>query len=302
MHEELAAILAAAAAAGIEVMPLKGAILTTLPGTDPARRPMADLDLLVHPGDREPLAAVLTGLGYRREHDDAPHPTHDVFLDPGGGRVAAHDGEHPDNPRRVEVHVEVKRHLWGWATDDDLTDDALARRPCVARSSASPRRSPDRRALLAHLAIHATSDLLVGRGRLVQWLDLGSVAPVRSRGSTRLPHPRVAYPSLRLAARALPRAMAAAESSSRHSSGACRPGWRDGRPGGDARRAVLASRRAGPRTPRPASGRVGSDGARSAGDSTSRTATWGCPFALARYGRTVIARTLGRDRALTSAS
>jgi hypothetical protein len=52
---------------------LKGAILTTLPGTDPARRPMADLDLLVHPGDREPLAAALTGLGYAREHDDAPH-------------------------------------------------------------------------------------------------------------------------------------------------------------------------------------------------------------------------------------
>ena len=30
-------------------------------------------------------------------------------------------GEHPDNPRRVEIHVEVKRHLWGWASDDDLT-------------------------------------------------------------------------------------------------------------------------------------------------------------------------------------
>ncbi len=42
---------------------------------------------------------------------------------------APRPGEHPDNPRRVEVHVEVKRHLWGWATDDDLTDDPLAGRP-----------------------------------------------------------------------------------------------------------------------------------------------------------------------------
>ena len=109
------------------------------------------------------------------------------------------DGEHPDNPRRVELHVEVKRHLWGWATDDDLTDALWrgAERGEILGQPASLPRPPD---LLAHLAIHATSDLLVGRGRLVQWLDLAVVAPrVGGLGDGDLPHPRLAYPSLRLA-------------------------------------------------------------------------------------------------------
>ena len=89
MHDELAGILAAAAAAGIEVMPLKGAILTTMPGVDAGRRPMADLDLLVHPGDRHAMGALLGALGYAPRARDAPHPTHDVFVDPGGGRVVS---------------------------------------------------------------------------------------------------------------------------------------------------------------------------------------------------------------------
>jgi hypothetical protein len=205
MHEELAAILAKAAEAGIEVMPLKGAVLTTLPGVDPARRPMADLDLLVRPDDRDGMAAVIGALGYRREADGAPHPTHDVFVDPGGGRVVARDGEHPDNPRRVELHAEVMRHLWGLTGDDDLTD-TLWRGARRGEVLGEPATLPEPRALLAHLAIHASSDLLVGRGRLVQWLDLGVVAPGVA-GLADLPHPRVAWPSLRLAQRALPGTM-----------------------------------------------------------------------------------------------
>lgn len=212
MHDELAAILGAAASAGIEVMPLKGALLTTLPDLDLSRRPMADLDLLVHPGDQGRMAAVLEGLGYRRAPEDAPHPTHDVFIDPGGDRVPR-AGEHPDNPRRVELHIEVKRHLWGWAIDDDLTAALWsgARTGEVLGRPASLPRPAD---FLAHLAIHASSDLLVGRGRLVQWLDLGTVAPgVGGNGGpdafSDLPHARLAYPSMRLAARALPRTMPA---------------------------------------------------------------------------------------------
>jgi hypothetical protein len=206
MHDELAAILGAAAAAGIEVMPLKGALLTTMDRPRTSGRPMADLDLLVHPADRGGLGVVLVGLGYRHVPEANPRPTHDVFVDPGGGRVVSFEGEHPDNPRRVEVHVEVKRHLWGWVDDDDLTaalwagarsGEILGQRAAIPRAEA----------LFAHLAIHASSDLLSGRGRLVQWLDLGWMAPHAGDLET-MPHPRLAFPSLRLAARALPDAMA----------------------------------------------------------------------------------------------
>jgi hypothetical protein len=204
MHAELAAILAAANRAGIEVMPLKGALLTTRAGA--CRRSMADLDLLVRATDREPIGRILKSLGYRREVEAAPRPTHDVYLDPGGGRVVSYDGEHPDNPRRVEVLVEVLRHLWGWTEDDQLTQSLWA----GARTAAvvgEPACVPTPGALVAHLAIHASSDLLVGRGRLVQWLDLAAEVPAAG-DLAQLPHPALAYPALRLAARAMPATMA----------------------------------------------------------------------------------------------
>jgi hypothetical protein len=206
MHLELAAILAAAARDGIDVMPLKGALLTTMPAVDAHRRPMADLDLLVRPADRARLGAVLGDLGYRREPERNPRPTHDVYLGRGVGRATSGEGEHPGDPRRVEVHVEVKRHLWGWVDDDDLTPalwTGAERREILGQPAIVPR--PE--SLFAHLAIHASSDLLVERGRLVQWLDLGSTA-ARIDGIAGLPHPRLAYPALRLATRAQPAAMA----------------------------------------------------------------------------------------------
>jgi hypothetical protein len=204
LHTELEAILRAAADASIEVLPLKGAVLTTMPGSDPFRRPMADLDLLVRPPDRAVLGGVLERLGYRAEAQGNPRPTHDVFIDPGGGRIVFPDGEHPDNPRRVEVHVEVKRHLWGWVDDDDLTPYLWAdTRSGTILGQPVVLPSPD--AMLAHVAIHAASDLLAGRGRLVQWLDLAAVAPLAP--IERLPHPRLAWLSLALARRVLPTAL-----------------------------------------------------------------------------------------------
>jgi hypothetical protein len=211
MHAELAAILAAAAGAGMPVMPLKGALLTTMPGTDPYRRPMADLDLLVRPADRNGLRAIVERLGYRHEPEKAPRPTHDVYVDPGGGRIVSGAGEHPDNPRRVEVHIEVKRHLWAWSTGDDLTG-ALWAGAAEGEVLGYPAMVPAMPDLLAHLAVHASSDLLVGRGRLIQWADLALVAPrVAPEVLRNLPHPPLAYPALRLATRAFPRAMASVE-------------------------------------------------------------------------------------------
>jgi hypothetical protein len=205
MHAELRAILAAAAVGGIEVMPLKGAVLSTTPRADPYRRPMADLDLLVRPADRTRMHEILTELGYRHVPERQRRPTHLVFVDPGGGSVVEPDGEHPDNPRRVELHTEVKRHLWGWDDDDDLTDQ-LWRGASRGQVLDQPATLPRPESLLAHLAVHASSDLLAGRGRLIQWLDLGVVAPAVAGlgGLGALPHPRLAYPSLRLAQRALP--------------------------------------------------------------------------------------------------
>ncbi len=211
LHGELAAVLAELARAGVRTMPLKGAILTTRLGATPERRPMADLDLLVAPADLAAATAALVRGGYLLRPHPHRRPTHDVFEQAGtGAEVRSYDGEHPDNPRRIELHTEVRRHLWTWVDDDDLTaylwstasDGAVLGQPAALPSDA---------ALLAHLAIHATCDLLVGRGRLIQWLDLAGISggqpdpPIELGG---LPNPRLAFPALRLAARRLPASMA----------------------------------------------------------------------------------------------
>jgi hypothetical protein len=135
---------------------------------------------------------------------------------PGNDRVVAVDGEHPDNPRRIELHTEVRRHLWTWVDDDDLTGFLWAG-ALEATVLGEPAVLPLPPALRAHLAIHATSDLLMARGRLIQWLDLADVAgglsgtagrlpgidPVDSLELAGVPHPRLVYPALRLAARRL---------------------------------------------------------------------------------------------------
>ena len=85
MHAELAAILGAAESADVEVMPLKGAVLSTMPGADPAdgrwRTSTCSSDRGTVSGSRE----VLVGLGYRHVPDGHRRPTHDVFVEPGGG-------------------------------------------------------------------------------------------------------------------------------------------------------------------------------------------------------------------------
>lgn len=200
LHTELRAILRAAAQLSIDVMPLKGALLTT--AVDGAyRRPMADLDLLVRPADTARLEELLHSLGYERRAEPSPRPTHDVYARPGGDEVVSID-EHPDNPRRVEVHTEVVRHLWGWIDQDELTA-LLWARARLGEVLGERAWIPQPDDLLAHVAIHASSDLLVGRGRLVQWIDLAIVGR-RIFDYASLPHPSLVYPAVRLAARVMP--------------------------------------------------------------------------------------------------
>jgi hypothetical protein len=62
---DLAEVLAAFDSAGIESMPLKGALLAARYYPAPGLRPMNDLDLLVRPHDEARALAALEGLGYR---------------------------------------------------------------------------------------------------------------------------------------------------------------------------------------------------------------------------------------------
>lgn len=89
--EELARVLQNAAAAGIAVMPLKGAALTLCYYPTPALRPMSDLDLLVQPGDVMAMTNLLSRLGYA-EVSGAPVLLDERFYDAQRGerRFVAH--------------------------------------------------------------------------------------------------------------------------------------------------------------------------------------------------------------------
>jgi len=73
---ELADLLGAAAAARVDAMPLKGAVLAPLYYPTAALRPLSDLDFMVRPDDAERFAAVLRDRGYRHAlvRPALPHP------------------------------------------------------------------------------------------------------------------------------------------------------------------------------------------------------------------------------------
>jgi Uncharacterised nucleotidyltransferase len=92
-----AEVLDVAAAAGITLLPLKGALLAGAAYPDAGLRPMADLDLAVHPAQLDAAVAALASLGFRRQFPDRPR-----FRAPFAHDIALTDGRHI-----VELH-----HRW----------------------------------------------------------------------------------------------------------------------------------------------------------------------------------------------
>ena len=171
MHGELKQILAAFAQQKIPLMPLKGSILSAGYYDAPGQRPMADLDLLIQARDFETGAHLLRQLGYER---DVVHWKHTEFSKPGNRQVVSSTCEHPDNPRKLELHphcretfagptLDLTELMWGNAIQSDLLGE-----PAIV---------PNTEALWLHLLVHATYHLWQGRGRLIHLVDLARVSP-----------------------------------------------------------------------------------------------------------------------------
>jgi Uncharacterised nucleotidyltransferase len=96
MLRELGPVLRGCAAAGIDVIVLKGPALAEHVYPEPTLRPFSDLDLLVHPADRFRMDGVLRGLGHRRladEHSwdfDVAYDGATVYETPAGVRIDLH--------------------------------------------------------------------------------------------------------------------------------------------------------------------------------------------------------------------
>ncbi len=239
LHQDLRAILARFAAADVPLMPLKGAVLGPLYYSDPAERPMADLDLLVRAETLAQSAQLLVDIGYevvfegrkhvklaprggrRRPVSDAGGASDgDVGADAGGSPGPGpgdHEaaGEHPDNPRWVELHPACGE----WLGDEriDLTGPIWAgarRQPLLGE----PAWLPDPATHWLYLLVHATHHILINRFRLIQLLDLLLLCPTDLLGAALQVEPpaaaaamaRALYPPLALLQRYFPAGATAA--------------------------------------------------------------------------------------------
>jgi hypothetical protein len=163
--ELLARIDEGARSAGIAMVALKGAALQAAGVYAAGERPMADVDLLIHPADAEPAMAVLLALSY---HDAGTTWKHQGFEPPGAERRAIL-GEHADNPIKIDLHHRICERLP--LSPTDVTDVIYPPHPQPGLN-AYPRAA----ALLAHVLVHAAGSMTHRGLRLIQLCDIARLA------------------------------------------------------------------------------------------------------------------------------
>jgi hypothetical protein len=165
IEELLATIEERSRSAGIAIVALKGAALQAAGVYAAGERPMADLDLLVHPADADSAVAVLLALSY---HDAGTSWKHQGF-DPPCAERRAILGEHADNPIKIDLHHRIRERLP--LTPTDLTDLAYPAHPQPGLNA-----YPSLAALLAHVLAHAAGSMTHRGLRLIQLCDIARLA------------------------------------------------------------------------------------------------------------------------------
>lgn len=127
--EALREARAAAAAAGVELVPLKGAALLELGLYRPGERGMTDADVLVRPRDLELFEAVLGKLGYLPMPDSA-----DAWYRPAPGETP---------PAIIDVHtglwhIRDTEQLFGWGLEPGREGLALNRADLFIHAAVHP--------------------------------------------------------------------------------------------------------------------------------------------------------------------
>ncbi len=171
LHADLAEILEVFAAGRIPIMPLKGSLLSARDYPDPALRPMADLDLLVRPSDMAQAQDALAELGYVRVSASWKHQE---YGRPGNLEVVDFEFEHPENPRKLDLHVAVGEMLAGPSVDVTarLWESALP-----GKLLGHPAWIPANETLWLHLLIHTNANIWGLAGRLINLYDLALIPP-----------------------------------------------------------------------------------------------------------------------------
>jgi len=203
MHNELKEILALFSQNNIRVMPLKGSILSTNFYKNPTWRPMADIDLLIQPEDFATSADLLARLGYER---DVVHWKHTEFSKPDNRQIISKTAEHPENPRKLEVHLQCRETFGGPTINLTELMWANSRQGELLGESVI---IPNLDVLWLHLVVHSTYHIWQGRSRLIQLIDLAQITPQLNNQFLFLNSidARFTYPSLALLKKYFPAAI-----------------------------------------------------------------------------------------------
>lgn len=168
-YRRIAALLeridALAQAAGVAIVPLKGAALHAKGLYLAGDRPMADIDLLVHAEDAAQVGALLQELGYVAEFAQWKHQT----FRPAQAHSVASLGEHRDTPINIELHLRIQERL-PLATVD-ISERIF---PRDSRPGLNP--YPSNGALMSHLLLHAAGGICSRSLRLMHLHDLSLLA------------------------------------------------------------------------------------------------------------------------------
>lgn len=165
IRERLAVLHAAATAAGVPMLALKGASLLQTGLVRPGERPMSDIDLLVAPADVDAADRLIRAAGHAPGVRKHRHIAYEPLEQP----AAPAFGEHEDNPIKIELHTAVAEPLP--RREVDITASLPPHRPHAGlHGYASPG------ALMRHLLLHTTGNLCVRCVRLIQLHDIALLA------------------------------------------------------------------------------------------------------------------------------
>jgi hypothetical protein len=158
----LGRIDAAARAATLPVMALKGSALHAIGLYAPGDRPMADVDLLVREDHAGTAVAMLEALGYAQSYAQWKHR---VFK-PAAAIAPVHGlGEHCDTPITIELHFRIQERL-----PVSLADVTERIQPRVPRAGLNAYASTG--ALMCHLLLHAAGGICSRSLRLMHLHDI----------------------------------------------------------------------------------------------------------------------------------
>ena len=209
-HRRIDALLqridADARAAGLALVPLKGAALHALGIYAPGERPMADIDLLVREDDAAAAIQLLLQLGYVESFAQWKHR---VFK-PATGQPFAGLGEHRDTPVNIELHTHIRERL-----PVSMVDISARIQPRTPQPGLNP--YPSNGALMSHLLLHAAGNMCGRSLRLLHLHDIALLAAHMAAGDwdalwdgDAAEPPWWALPPLQLVARHYPEVIPAA--------------------------------------------------------------------------------------------